>query len=463
MINGASNETIVLEGDDFGDDTVMNFTTAITVTNDVPVSQPIVSAVGTDGTDAVTTLGQPESFILDVTQVSATLNPYDVTFDGTTTPVPSNTDPITLAGLIAASYPAPAAPTGWEATDNGNGTVTFTYGSVGDLAPNVTVAGDWDSSTPLFEDNATLTVTDGTDDVTSTPTPAVITYTFADEALETLTDGTINLLGTAYLVAEGDLATDIAATVAATPPTGWDATDNLDGTVTLTQQTDGSGFLPGTLINDGTINGTQLEDSIAPGLDFLDFTSYLTSLEDNSVNSTAAPDSNVSHTPIPVTLDFDLVNVMANEVSVVQFNNTDDTNETFGGLSESIVEQLFNNGSSYTGFGDDQNYGNLAAAGANANDEYAEPTNGTDPLVAGAAKSIVMFENADNLGHYKVFELSWNGDASTDADSTLDGVVDANFLGSLDFGTSLDGLDEVNLVGSDDYAFLNTVGILNYV
>ena len=181
------------------------------------------------------------------------------------------------------------------------------------------------------------------------------------------------------------------------------------------------------------------------------------------MNSTAAPDSNVSHTPIPVTLDFDLVNVMANEVSVVQFNNTDDTNETFGGLSESIVEQLFNNGSSYTGFGDDQNYGNLAAAGANANDEYAEPTNGTDPLVAGAAKSIVMFENADNLGHYKVFELSWNGDASTDADSTLDGVVDANFIGSLDFGTSLDGLDEVNLVGSDDYAFLNTVGILNYV
>ncbi|MFP7675700.1 DUF4214 domain-containing protein [Marivita sp. S0852] len=189
------------------------------------------------------------------------------------------------------------------------------------------------------------------------------------------------------------------------------------------------------------------------GLDFLDFSAYLTSLQ--NLSAAAGSDSDVL---IPVTLDTNTADVQANEVSVVTFDNTDDAGETFEALSASVVEQLFNNGGGYTGFDGDSSFGSLTAAGANADDEYSETAN-TDQLINGAAKSILMVENADNDGEYKVFELSWNGDASTDADSTNNGTVSANLLGSLDFGDSLAGLTESNLVGSNAYDALLAAGL----
>lgn len=185
------------------------------------------------------------------------------------------------------------------------------------------------------------------------------------------------------------------------------------------------------------------------GLDFLDFTAYLTS----QFNDSTAPGSD-SDTLIPVTLDTtNTAAVAANEVTVTTFDNTGDAAETFAGLSASVVEQLFNNGGSYTGFGGNSSYGNLDAAAFSANDEYTQaPT--TDQLIGGAAKAILMIENADNDGEYKVFELTWNGDAANDTDGDPDGVVSAVALGSLDFGDSLTDLAAVNLVGSADYAAL---------
>ncbi|MFC6640152.1 DUF4214 domain-containing protein [Sulfitobacter sp. JBTF-M27] len=198
------------------------------------------------------------------------------------------------------------------------------------------------------------------------------------------------------------------------------------------------------------------------GLDFLDFTSYLTSQEDISDNSSPA-DSSDSNNPIPVTLDTDATDVEANEVSVVQFDNTDESSETFASLSASVIETLFNNGGSYDGFaGDDATFGNLDAGVFSANDEYQ--TDDQEELI-GDAKSILMVENADNLGEYKVFELTWNGSEDADVDGLSDGVVSAVEIGSLDFGTSLNGefnqLHEINLVGSDDYAYLIDNGFVN--
>lgn len=506
MINGASNETVVMEGD-FGDDTVMNFTTATdfaqTGTEERTITVGSVLETTDGGESTTADDGAPESFVLDVSLVPFTEAPYNVEFGSVVVQIPGgaitgdgSVDPNGIAAALAAAF-ADTNASGFTAVDNGDGTVTFTADEDGNIAPDISIFQNF-NSTVFFESFAVINnsdpdpvggpavdidttdgYTDGVDPtVTTSDEGAVVEFfdvTLPDVSVDnfvgvTLThpsipggSATINVPVTA-----GTLAPALATQVAA----AFDGVGGIDASVVPGEptQVQFSASDPGAFADidievdiDLEVTGNvPLEDTVAPGLDFLDFTSYLTSLEDNSVNGTPNPDSNVSHTPIPVTLDFDLIDVQANEVSVVTFDNTDDDGETFSALSESIVEQLFNNGSGYTGFAEDQNYGNLSASAANADDEYAEPTNGTDPLVDGAAKSIVMIENADNLGHYKVFELSWNGDASNDDDSTLDGVVDANFIGSLDFGTSLTDLAEVNLVGSEDYADLVTNGILNY-
>lgn len=217
-----------------------------------------------------------------------------------------------------------------------------------------------------------------------------------------------------------------------------------------------------TIVNFSTANLIQATGSASysyddlgdSGLDFLDFSDYLTSTHDLSVNTPpAGPDSNVSNELIPVTLEFNAFQVNANEVSVVTYNST--TGNTWAGLSNSVIANLFNGTSATT------DYGNLLTSGFTANDEYTENTaNGTDQLLgtAGSAKAVILVENGANLGEYKVFELSWNGNSSADSDGDLDGVVTATLVGSLDFGTSLTGLHEVNLVGSESYASLIDLG-----
>lgn len=472
MINGASNETIEMDGM-FGDDTVMNFTTAnsqqILIGEPIPQEVGVVSEAlaGADGSDAVAA-----QLILDVDVLVNQTGDTTVTIFDQTVVIPAGTDETGVTTALTGLTYAGGFVAAVDAVDSSLVVFTNPDDSLTE-GVNPALAFSQPAILPTF-------VTQTPAVAAQTVDPATFTISFADEdAGDVTTDASITILGTTFTVVDGDLGQDIADTVEAGGPitvgTGQTWTPDAsagDGTVTFTfadtVDTNNAGELPDftdTAAFDFGIEGVAdiVVDVIADGLDFLDFTSYLTSLEDLSVNNSSAPDSDVSNTFIPVTLDFDLLDVQANEVSVVTFDNTDDSNETFAGLSESVVEQLFNNGGSFTGFGDDQNYGSLAASAANADDEYAEPADGTDPLVAGAAKSIVMIENADNLGEYKVFELSWNGDASNDSDTTLDGVVDATLIGSLDFGTSLDGLDEVNLVGSSDYDLLNTVGIQNYV
>lgn len=203
------------------------------------------------------------------------------------------------------------------------------------------------------------------------------------------------------------------------------------------------------------------------GLDFLNYLAYLTSQEDNSINDAQNPDSNVSHHIIPVTLDYQgglagpgtpVVDQNANEVTVVRFDAT--ATNTWAGLSSTVIAALFNNSNGADPLTAD--YGNFLDQNFMANDEYVQPVDGTDPLI-GTAKGILMVENGANLGEYKVFELSWNGEAATDADGTHDGVVSAQLVGTLDFGTSLDGLHEVNLVGSVSYGEVLTMGIENWL
>lgn len=202
------------------------------------------------------------------------------------------------------------------------------------------------------------------------------------------------------------------------------------------------------------------------GIDFLDFTAYLTSKED-AINNSAPANSDLptDDVAIPVTLEYDVVDnsivLDANEVAVVRFQSTGSSN-SFAGLDAAKVQTLFNTTDVLN------NYGNLEVSDFVANDEYGEtPAQGLDALVgtANSANGILMVENAGNLGQYKVFQIVWNGNAAADddnavgqTDEVLDGVVTVQLLGELDFGTTLDGLNEINLVGSDSYDALRELG-----
>lgn len=193
--------------------------------------------------------------------------------------------------------------------------------------------------------------------------------------------------------------------------------------------------LTGGNIGDDTVMNFTSGTSATAGIDFLDYSAYLTSLMDVSANSGAA-DTADSHVSVPVTLDGDTSSVAANEVSVITYDPTSATD--WANLGAADVAELFNT-SAASG-----NYDGLAASTFSVRDNYTD-----DQLVNGAAKAIVMIENADNDGEYKVFELSWNGSNA----SSVDHTVAVNDLGSLDFGESL-GLDATNLVGSAEYSAL---------
>lgn len=204
----------------------------------------------------------------------------------------------------------------------------------------------------------------------------------------------------------------------------------------------------------------RFTDAYEDGLDFINFLDYLTSQEDESVNTPSNPDSDVSHHIIPVTLDYNEDAVPtnqhdANEVVVVRFDQGV-TSNTWASLNATTVQNLYNNSGTTT-----NDYGSLLDENFFANDEYddtnATLATGVDPLL-NTAKGILMVENGANLGEYKVFELSWNGNSDADggADSgpdtnDYDGIVTATLIGTLDFGTSLTGLHEINLVGSETY------------
>ena len=192
--------------------------------------------------------------------------------------------------------------------------------------------------------------------------------------------------------------------------------------------------------NDVVMNFTA--DATQAGVDFLDYGFYLTSKVSTS-GSTA------STQVIPVTLDVNVAGVVANEVSVIRFDNTDATDraETFAALTAAQIASLFN---FKTGdlLGTNTQIGNLVAGTFSVKTDYDDANTAGSPsidLINGAAKSVVMVENADNLGMYKVFELSWYGGVTDVASTHTVTVVD---LGSLDFGTSLVGMTSTNLAGS---------------
>ena len=163
------------------------------------------------------------------------------------------------------------------------------------------------------------------------------------------------------------------------------------------------------------------------GADVLDFKQYLTSKTWHTGSSSTA-----SQTRIGTSLNTDAT-VEANSVSIITgavaaFTPTN----TFANLTADLFKSAINTSGT--------NYAGLDTGDLNAKNDYA--TTGNTGLVDNAGKAIVLVENTANDGEYKVFELSFKGQATTNADANFDTVT---LLGVVDFGESLTGLHLTNL------------------
>lgn len=174
------------------------------------------------------------------------------------------------------------------------------------------------------------------------------------------------------------------------------------------------------------------------GVDFLDFTAYLTSM-------TSPSGSSASTTLIPVTMDNNLGSaaptdaVAANEVVLLTLDA--DNNAEWEAFGAADLAALFNNSDGTGDYDDD-----LLDSGFSVVVDTT-PT----AVVNGASKAIVGVENADNDGEIRFFELTWN---SSNSPATLPHTVSVVELGELDFGDTPDAASAANLIGSTEYADL---------
>lgn len=150
--------------------------------------------------------------------------------------------------------------------------------------------------------------------------------------------------------------------------------------------------------------GTSSIVNFTAGEDQLDFSAYLDSMKSDSgsVTSQVRIDTNY-------TVDNDDTTLSANEVNIQDFGGN--STATFAGLTADNLLSVF-------GF-DTENYTN---------------TNTNTQLVDGNGSAIIMVQNADNAGEYKVFDVSFNG---TDGDTSLS-AGDIELIGTADFGATVD-------------------------
>jgi len=159
----------------------------------------------------------------------------------------------------------------------------------------------------------------------------------------------------------------------------------------------------------------------------LDFTAFLDNTEDSSTANTNSLSVDRVATSFSNGAEVD-----ANSVHMFTFSEslnattTTSDDETWDNLTASDLFAAIKG----TNTGNTLDYGNIGESTLD---------NGTDYTVAGSAlvqtsiKSIVMIENDQNLGEYKVFELT--------ASETTNDFTAVNLVGIVDFGASIDNTD----------------------
>jgi len=192
----------------------------------------------------------------------------------------------------------------------------------------------------------------------------------------------------------------------------------------------------GTPDNDPSVDtGTIGQEVGVVGRHALDFTAYLT----NTIDPSVANGNNWSVTPVAVTLSGDSIGAAvatANSVTLLSYDETLATSISFANLTAAQLVAALNTAVPAT-----------VTGGLNdASLEVVATTN----LVGTTQQHIVMVENAENRGEFKVFNLTSNNTNGSDF-ATGNGL-----LGTIDFGAGFVGgdtagvLQEVNLIGSAD-------------
>ncbi len=191
-------------------------------------------------------------------------------------------------------------------------------------------------------------------------------------------------------------------------------------------------------------NATALAGQL--GLNATDFTAYL----DNTVDGSPATPDTLSAVPVGVTTNI-VTNAQgltgtapatagvsaiaqANSVNILRFLPNAGANQTFEGLTANVLVTALNAGGAA--------YGNINPALLNAF------TAAGGRVIGGVAKHIVMVENSQNEGEYKVFYLTSDDDSATNAAGDFQ-TNTAQELGIVDFGAA------VNLLQAGSTAYAN--------
>lgn len=274
-----SNDTIVYEGFNNGVDTIVNFDTTYSETEQV-VGNP----------------GAPESF----TVTFGDLTPSgDATIEFADSGVISLNDPgvqsLIPGADVAFAFAEGYAGSAWTvAYVPGTNQVTF------ETAANGNIADITDAAFDIQNASGTVTLSDyvqGIDNYVAAQdaTATVFTVNFADTIVSGGATNEITFDGVDVDLTNGDGPITTAASVAGATYPSWTAVDNLDGTVTFTSTTLGSGVAVPAAADFGsgsngvlaTVNGSVGTDAAAQegtatttivpagaGLDFIDFTDY---------------------------------------------------------------------------------------------------------------------------------------------------------------------------------------------
>ncbi|MCL7929596.1 DUF4214 domain-containing protein [Halomonas llamarensis] len=174
------------------------------------------------------------------------------------------------------------------------------------------------------------------------------------------------------------------------------------------------------------------------GLHALDFTALLDNEEDPSTSTTntqSATDINVTlrdgNNQLSNPTAQNTSNATANSVNMARFDTAGNTtNITFDSLTAADLVSEMNGNNANSAF-----------------DQNLEAQAFGTTLIGDTQKHIVMIENDQNLGEYKVFYVESTVDQSG---TVVNGDFDAGSaqeLGTMDFGASIN----FNLVGNDDY------------
>jgi len=163
---------------------------------------------------------------------------------------------------------------------------------------------------------------------------------------------------------------------------------------------------------DGAAGGTL-------GEHLLDFTSVLTALTDPSDNN-----NTLSASRIATHHETDNTQISANEVVFTDFNTVSaldgNANNTFSTLTESEVLKA------------------LQADGTFAVNDLSTNAN----LVGTTAHTVILVENNDNAGQYKMYDVTI---AHVD-DNDADAFKAVKLMGTVDFGNSINDIDDAHLV-----------------